>query len=246
MAYTGILLRGSSHAAMLTDLPIHREIVVTEQALGVGWDTGSGVANYWLNYEALSKIGKVEADGSGKDSKLRTSNLPIVFDSTTAELYLGTDKMTLKGAFDFSYSLSYIKTMNYDVLTLTDKGTPEHTRTLQLASLSKIASLTPTELQVSDGGNPAVITTFNLAYLKEFLTGFIPKPTSLSSSTTVATFAGIQGTIVIENEAGTVLGQATGGTTITYGVAQTAGTKVYAYNMDAAKNKSLRIVATIA
>ena len=102
MSYTGILLRGSSHAAMLADLPIHREIVVTEQALGVGWDTGSGVAKYWLNYETLSKIGMVAADGSGKDNKLRTSNLPIVFDSTAAELYLGTDKMTLKGSFDLS------------------------------------------------------------------------------------------------------------------------------------------------
>ena len=73
MAYTGILVRGGAHAAMLADLPVHREVVVTELGLGIGWDTGSGVGVHWLNYEALSKIGLVAADGSGKEANLKTS-----------------------------------------------------------------------------------------------------------------------------------------------------------------------------
>ena len=246
MAYTGILVRGGAHAAMLADLPIHREVVVTELGLGVGWDTGSGVGVHWLNYEALSKIGKVAADGSGKEANLKTSNLPILFDAVNGDIQVTTDKVVFKGAYSLPFSLSYIKSMTYDVMTLTDKNTPEHLRTLQLASLSKLKSLTPTEMQISDGGDPEVITTFNLVKLNEFLSGMITKPTSLSSSTTVATFAGISGTIVIEKEDGTVLGQTTTGTTLTYGETLTVGAKVYAYNIDAAKNRSLRVVATVA
>jgi hypothetical protein len=194
----------------------------------------------------LSKIGKIAADGSGKEMNLKTSNLPIVFDAPLGDIQCLSDRMTLKGAFDLSYGLSYVKSMNYDIMTLTDKSIPEHTRTLQLASLSKIKSLTPTELQLTDSGAPETITVFNLAHLKEFLTGYITKPTALTSTTTVATFAGIAGTIVIEKEDGTVLGQTTTGTTLTYGETLTVGAKVYAYNMDSAKNKSLRVVATVA
>lgn len=246
MAYTGILVRGGSHAAMLADLPIHREVVVTELGLGVGWDTGSGVGVHWLNYEALSKIGLIAEDGSGKEANLKTSNLPILFDAVNGDLQVTTDKVVFKGAYSLPFSLSYIKSMTYDVMTLTDKNTPEHLRTLQLASLSKIKSLTSTEMQISDGGDPEVITTFNLVKLSEFLSGMITKPTNLTSTTTTATFAGISGTIVVEKEDGTVLGQATTGTTLTYGETLTIGAKVYAYNMDAAKNKSLRVVATVA
>lgn len=246
MAYTGILVRGGSHAAMLADLPIHREVVVTELGLGVGWDTGSGVGVHWLNYEALSKIGLVAADGSGKEANLKTSNLPILFDAVNGDIQVTTDKVVFKGAYSLPFSLSYVKSMTYDVMTLTDKNTPEHLRTLQLASLSKIKYLTPTEMQISDGGDPEVITTFNLVKLNEFLSGMITKPTAFTSTTTTATFGGISGTIVIEKEDGTVLGQATTGTTLTYGETLTIGAKVYAYNMDAAKNKSLRVVATVA
>ena len=246
MAYTGILVRGGAHAAMLADLPIHREVVVTELGLGVGWDTGSGVGVHWLNYEALSKIGKVAADGSDKEANLKTSNLSILFDAVNGDIQVTTDKVVFKGAYSLPFSLSYVKSMTYDVMTLTDKNTPEHLRTLQLASLSKIKSLTPTEMQISDGGDPEVITTFNLAKLNEFLSGMITKPTAFTSTTTTATFGGISGTIVIEKEDGTVLGQTTTGTTLTYGETLTVGAKVYAYNIDAAKNRSLRVVATVA
>lgn len=246
MAYTGILVRGGSHTAMLADLPIHREVVVTELGLGVGWDTGSGVGVHWLNYEALSKIGLVAEDGSGKEANLKTSNLPILFDAVNGDLQVTTSAAVFKGAYSLPFSLSYIKSMTYDVMTLTDKNTPEHLRTLQLASLSKIKSLTPTEMQISDGGSPEVITTFNLVKLNEFLSGMITKPTAFTSTTTKATFAGISGTIVVEKEDGTVLGQATTGTTLTYGETLIVGAKVYAYNIDAAKNKSLRVVATVA
>ena len=101
-------------------------------------------------------------------------------------------------------------------------------------------------MQISDGGNPEVITTFNLVKLNEFLSGMITKPTAFTSTTTVATFAGISGMIVVEKEDGTVLGQTTTGTTLTYGETLTVGAKVYAYNIDSAKNKSLRVVATVA
>lgn len=246
MAYTGILVRGTSHDAMLDDLPIHREVVLTELGLGIGWDTGAGVATHWLNYEALSKIGKIAADGSGKESNLKTSNLPIVFDADNGDIQVTTSELILKGAYKFPFSLSYIKSMTYDVLTLTDKNEPEHLRTVQLASLSKIKSLTPTELVITDGGSPEVLTTLSITKLNEFLSGMITKPTAFTSTTTTATFAGISGTIVVEKEDGTVLGQTTTGTTLTYGETLTSGAKVYAYNMDTAKNKSLRVVATVA
>ena len=246
MSYTGILVRGSSHATMLTDLPIHREVVMTELGLGVAWDTGSGVVTNWLNYNILSKIGVIAPDGLSAEPNLKTSNLPIIFDGVNGDMQLKTDSVVFKGTYKLPYSLSYIKSMTYDVLTITDKATTESLRNISLASLSKIKSLTPTELQLTDSGSPEVITTFNLVKLNEFLSGMITKPTALTSTTTVATFAGISGTIVIEKEDGTVLGQTTTGTTLTYGETLTAGAKVYAYNMDAAKNKSLRVVATVA
>ena len=120
------------------------------------------------------------------------------------------------------------------------------TYAVQLASLSKIKSLTPTELIITDGGSPEVLTTLSITKLNEFLSGMITKPTAFTSTTTTATFGGISGTIVVEKEDGTVLGQTTTGTTLTYGETLTVGAKVYAYNMDAAKNKSLRVVATVA
>ena len=246
MAYTGILVRGSSHAAILADLPIHREVVLTERGLGIGWDTGAGVGVHWLNYNILSKIGKIATDGLSAENNIKTSNLPIIFDAANGDIEVKTDSVVFKGAYTLPYSLSYIKSLTYDVLTLTDKNTPEHLRTLQLASLSKIKSLTPTEMQISDGGSPEVITTFNLVKLNEFLSNMLTKPTSFTSTTTGATFAGISGTIVVEKEDGTILGQTTIGTTLTYGETLTIGAKVYAYNIDAAKNKSLRVVATVA
>lgn len=219
MAYTGILLRGDTHANIIADPPISREATITDKAVVVGYDTGSGVVLYPLNYAVLSKLGTVAADGTVAFTGFKTSDIPISFDGT-GDLMISDTSITIRDSHVLSTSLKYIKSVNSTSMTITDLGTPEVTKTLVFADLTRVSAITAD--MIADLG---VINN---------------SPILASPTTTTVAITNVVGTVEVFDEAESSLGTLIADGTLTFSVAQVTGARVYAYNYDVSKNRSKR------
>lgn len=209
--YTGILVRGNSHANFVTDPLVSREIAISPSALGIAIDRGSGVETFWLNYAALSKIGKILNANGSLQVGFKTSDLPITFDASQGnpDLYVGTTSFTLKGLYTLPFSLNKIKSISNTSMSFTDNATPETLTTLTLANLAFLSTPGPVL---------GVATT-----------------TSVGVTTNLPGYA-----YIVEAANGTVLGSGVNSGTVTYSVTQTTGSRVFAYYVDSHKNRSFR------
>ncbi len=198
--YTGILLRADTHVNYSTDLLIHREYAVSELGLGIGFDHGSGVVQYWLNFDVLSKLGAIASDGVVTPG-FKTSILPITFDAA-GDIKVNTDNVIFKGSATLSYDLKQITEITASIMTVYNKE----------------IVLAPAE--------------------------FMTRAPVLSSPTTtqvvVAWIAGANTSIVVEDEAGIVIGTTTETNKLLTITTQTTGNRIYAYTLDVNKNRSFR------
>jgi hypothetical protein len=213
--YAGILLRSLSHAAFATDPLVTREVVISPSALGVAINRGSGVETFWLNYAALSKIGKVLDASGALQVGVKTSDLPIIFDATLGnpDLYIGTSSFTLKGTNVLTFGLKKIKSISNTEIVFTDNGTVEVLTTVNIPNLAQITKAGPV----------------------------LSSPTSINVSITLST----PSAYVIEAEDGTTLATGTAANTgalnsATFSSARASGARVYAYTIDIHKNRSFR------
>jgi hypothetical protein len=137
--YTGILLRTDTHPNFAIDLLVHRELAVSPSGLGIGVDRGSGVETFWLNYEALAKIGLIAANGTVTPG-FKTSDIPITFDSGT----LKEDVNGIKVNDNLLHnSLSYISSVSALNLIFTDKATTPVLTTVNIAGMAMASKPAP-------------------------------------------------------------------------------------------------------
>jgi len=220
MAYTGILLRGDTHANIIADPPIHREAAITDKAVIVGYDSGSGVVLFPLNYALLSKIGAVADDGTVALNGIKTSDLAIVFDGT-GDLNITDSNFTIKDTHILSTSLEFIKSMTSTTMTITDLGDPETTQDIVFADIIRVSAITQGMI--------------------DNLTAISNVPVLATPSTTTVDITNVQGTVEVVDENESSLGTLTADGTLTFSTTQTSGARIYAYNYDVSKNKSKRV-----
>jgi len=219
MAYTGILLRGDTHQNIMNDAPIHRELAITDKGLVIGYDNGSGVVNFTLNYDILSKIAAVAVNGTVAFNGLKTSNIPILFDGN-GDIKITDSAITVRDIHVISTSLKFIKSVNFDNMIISDGLDPETTKTLVFDDILRVSAITTgmiTDLGAINGS-----------------------PVLATPTTTTVDITNVVGTVEVVDEAEASLGTLTADGTLTFGAVQTSGARIYAYNYDESKNRSKR------
>ena len=220
MAYTGILVRNAaSHADLIADPPINREIAISEKALVLGYDSGNGIVLFPLNYNLLSKIGTVAADGSIAFAGIKTSEIPIEFDGT-GDLKVSNLGITIKDSSFLSASLKYIKSVDFTNIVITDGADPETTKDLVIDDIIRVSAITAEQIAI--------------------LAAESDLPVLSNPSTTTVDIANVQGTTIVVDESEVSLGTLTADGTLTFSTAQVSGARVYAYSYDISKNRSKR------
>jgi len=219
MAYTGILLRGDTQPNIMADPPIHRELAITDKGLVLGYDSGSGVVNFTLNYDILSKLATVADDGTIAFEGLKTSDVPILFDGS-GDIKVTPDSIILKDVHILSNSLEFIKSVSSVSMVITDRANPETTKTLIFDDIIRVSAITAEMIDTLGQLNSA--------------------PVLANPTTTTVDITNVQGTVEVVDENESSLGTLTADGTLTFSTTQTSGARVYAYSYDVSKNRSKR------